>query len=139
MPYAYDNTVEAARLTQGLEARLTPGDDLVHVRLVARVPKQCVLRRIEHAMQCEGQFDDTKIRTEVARVFSDGLHDEIANLTRQLVEFVVVQCPQIRGFVDLLQDHDNRTLPVTSVGCVLAARGHVGGAVRDFVNDHERA
>ena len=66
------------------------GEDFVHVGLMADVPNQPIGRKIEHAMQRERQLDDAEVRREVAAVDGARSNEQIANLTRQDVDFVAL-------------------------------------------------
>ena len=43
----------------------TSGKHLVHVALVRHVENETVVRRVEHAMQCHGEFYHAKIRADM--------------------------------------------------------------------------
>ena len=53
-------------LPQGADAAAAAGDDLVRVGLVADVPDQPVLRRVEDIVKGDGEFDDAEARAEMA-------------------------------------------------------------------------
>ena len=54
-----------ATLPQRTDTVTTARDDLVRIGLVAHVPHQLVLRRVEHIMDRHGQFDHAEARAEV--------------------------------------------------------------------------
>ena len=66
---AQRETVEAAGLADGAQALAAPGQDLVGINLVADVPDEPVLRRVEDVVQCQGEFDYAKIGPKVAAGF----------------------------------------------------------------------
>ena len=82
---------EAARLAQRFELLLAAGDDLVHIGLVARVPQDAVLRRVEHPVEGHRQLDDAEVAAQVAGVLRNRSHDEVADLARQLGELGVAE------------------------------------------------
>ena len=53
-----------------LEAIAPAGEELVHVALVADVEDELVLRRVEDAVQRDGQLDDAEVRARGARRFA---------------------------------------------------------------------
>jgi hypothetical protein len=73
---------KAVSLSQSIETFAPSSDDLVHVRLMARVEDDRILRTIEDSMDSECQFDDTEVRTKVTSTARDLLDQEFADLTR---------------------------------------------------------
>ena len=57
---------QAAALAQGPDAVAPAGQDLVRIGLMADIPDDPVLRRVEDIMQRDGQFDDAEARAEMA-------------------------------------------------------------------------
>ena len=51
---------------QARHAVAAAGEHLVRVGLVADVPDQAVVRRVEHVVQGDGQFDRAQVRRQVA-------------------------------------------------------------------------
>ena len=100
----------AARLAQLGELCAAPGEDLVHVRLVAGVPEDRVGRRLEHAVQRQRQLDRAEIGSEVSGVLGDRFDDHVADLAGQFVELLVRQTAQVGRIVDLLEQHGTPTL-----------------------------
>ena len=80
---------QAAGLAQLGEAGLAPGDDLVHVGLVAGVPDDGVGRRVEHPVQRQRQLDGAEVGPEVAAGLGHGLDDEVADLAGEIVQLGV--------------------------------------------------
>ena len=60
------------------------GKHLVDVALVADVEDELVLRRVENAMQRDGQLDDAEIRSEMAAGLREDLDQLIAHFLREL-------------------------------------------------------
>ena len=52
-----------------------------------RVPDQPIAREIEDAVQCQAQFDDAQIRSEMGRPRAQQIAQHLANLFRQLIQF----------------------------------------------------
>jgi hypothetical protein len=80
-------------LAQLIEPRLASGDDLVDVRLVAGVPKDRVVGRIEHTVQRQRQLDRAEIGPEMSTGFGDGLNHEVTDLAGQFIEVGIAQSP----------------------------------------------
>ena len=59
-------TGKAPRLAEGVEAVLPAGEDLVGVALVADVPDDAVLRRVEHPVEGDRQLHRPQVGGEVA-------------------------------------------------------------------------
>ena len=55
---AFGEPGQPALLAQGRHPVPPPGQYLVRITLVANVPDQFVMRRIEHRMQGDGQFNN---------------------------------------------------------------------------------
>ncbi len=78
---------QAVGPTQRREVLPATGHDLVHVGLVAGVPQQDVVGRVEHAVQRERQLDDAQVRAEVAAArLVDRVDDELADLDGERLE-----------------------------------------------------
>ena len=63
---------QAAALAQGADAVAPAGEDLVRIGLVADVPDQAVLRRVEDVVQRDGQLDHAQAGAEMAAGDRDG-------------------------------------------------------------------
>ncbi len=57
---------QAAFLLDGGDAVAAAGKDLVRVALMAHVPDQAIVRRVEHVVQCHGELHHAKARAEMA-------------------------------------------------------------------------
>jgi hypothetical protein len=93
---------EAATGTQPVEI-LATREQLVHVRLVAGVEDDRVVRRIEDAVQCNGQLDDPEVRTEVTARPGHVLDEERSDLGRKFGELFNRECVQITRTRNRLQ------------------------------------
>jgi hypothetical protein len=99
---------EAVRLAQLLEPALAAGDDLVHVGLVAGVPEDRVERRLEDAVEGERQLDGAEVRAEMAALLGDGSHDEVPDLTAEVLALLVRELPQVRWLADVVEGHRHK-------------------------------
>ena len=57
---------QASHLPQRSHALAPARQDLVRIGLMADVPDQPVMRRVEHVMQCDGEFHGAEVGTQVA-------------------------------------------------------------------------
>ena len=71
-------------LAQRADAVAAAGQDLVRIGLVADVPDQPVVRRVEDVVQRDGQLDDAEPGAQMAAGVRDGVDQLSAQLVRQL-------------------------------------------------------
>ena len=95
---------QSPRLAQAAELRGPSGDELVHVRLVTRVPDDRVPGAVEDAMQRKGQLDDAEVGRQVTAGARGLLDQERAHLARELCQLRLVERLEVRGRVDRLED-----------------------------------
>ena len=86
---------EPAVLADRVEPVAAAGQDLVRVGLVADVPEDLVARRVEQAVQRDGELAGAEVGAEVAADLADRVDDQLADLLRDLRELVVVEA--LRG------------------------------------------
>ncbi len=75
---------QAAALAQGADAVAPAGEDLVRIGLVADVPDQAVVRRVEHVVQGHGQLDHAQPGAEMAAGDRHGVDGLLAQFVGQL-------------------------------------------------------
>jgi hypothetical protein len=78
---------QPAALAQGLDAVAAAGEDLVRIGLVADVPDDDVLGRLEHVVQGHGQLDHAQARAQMAAGHGHGVDGFGPHLVRQLLQF----------------------------------------------------
>ena len=71
---------DAAELAQRAHAVAPAGEDLVRIGLVADVPDQAVVRRVEHVVQRDRQLHRAEVARQVAAGLADRLQHELAQL-----------------------------------------------------------
>jgi hypothetical protein len=71
---------ETASLAKPVEGRQPPGQHLVNVGLVPGVEDQGIARRVEGAVEGDGQLHDPQVGPQVAPGAGDGGHQEFADL-----------------------------------------------------------
>ena len=72
----------------------------MHVRLVARVKNDRVLRGAEHPVQADRQLDDAEVRAEVPTRTRHIVNQEPADFRRQFVQLLAFQTTQLPRCAD---------------------------------------
>ncbi len=90
----------AAELAERAEAIESSRQQLVRVRLVARVPDQLVGRRIEQPMKRDGQLHDAEVAAEVPARLGDGPDDRAADLRAQRAQLLLVEALEVARALD---------------------------------------
>ena len=91
-------------LAQRVEALEPARQQLVRVRLVTRVPHDPVARRLEEAVEREGDLDDAQRGAEVAAGDGDGPDDRLAQLGGELLELWLGQAAEVRRALETVED-----------------------------------
>jgi hypothetical protein len=94
---------QPAGLPQAVEALCAAGEDLVDVGLVAGVPQDHVVRRVEHAVQRERQLDRSEVRPQMPAAARHRVDDERPHVGGQRRQLVRAEVPQVLRLGDLLQ------------------------------------
>jgi len=94
---------QPALLLQRAELRDPAGQQLVHVRLVARVEDDLVLGRVEHPVDRDGELDHAQVRPEVAAGPDGRLDQQVTDLGGQAGELILAESLQVLGAIDALQ------------------------------------
>src|SRR6188768_2293122 len=88
---------DAIELTERPEPLEAAGQQLVRIGLVAGVPDDPVARRLEQAVERDGDLDHAQRRSEMTARPGHGLDDGLADLDRQLGELELVEAPEVGG------------------------------------------
>src|SRR5690625_571251 len=94
----------------GVELVSSPGHEFVHVGLMARVEDHRVARRLEYPVDCQRQFDDTEVRSEVAAVACGRGDEQLTDLRRQRIELISREVAKITRFSYLVENSHVRPL-----------------------------
>jgi hypothetical protein len=86
---------DPAVLPQVRHALAPAGEDLVRVGLVADVPHQAIVGRVEHVMQRDGQLDRAEVRAEMSARLRDRLQQVPAQFDGQLLQLGAIESPQV--------------------------------------------
>ena len=99
-----------AALAQPGEPGLAAGEQLVHVGLVARVEHDAVARRVEDPVQRDRELHHAEVRAEMAAAARYRLDQEVADLSGQLRELLLVQALHVLRATDGLKQGHSRLL-----------------------------
>ncbi len=91
---------EPAAHAQRADAVAPAGQDLVRIGLVADVPDQAVVRRVEHVVQRNRQLDHAEAGAEMAAGDRDRVDGLLAQLVGELAELLDLEGAQIRRRLD---------------------------------------
>ena len=70
------------------------------IGLVAHIPDQTIVGRVEHVMQSDGQFDGAQVGAQVAAGARDTIEHEGAQFIGDLGQLPARQTTQVRGVRD---------------------------------------
>ena len=90
-------------LAQRADAVAAAGQDLVRIGLVADIPDQPVVRRVEDVVQRDRQFDDAKPGAEMAAGERNGVDQLGAQFGGELRQVAFGQLAQVGGNADLVE------------------------------------
>ena len=122
---------QAVLLAQRLEIAAATGQHLVHVGLMSGVEQDRVVRRVEDAVQCQRQFHDAQVGSQVPARRRDLVDQEVADFSSQLFQLRLCQVLQISGTADLFKH--SASLRTVS-GSVLSRLVHIGHTVLVLVD-----
>ena len=86
---------QASALAQGADAVAPAGQDLVRIGLVADIPDELVLRRVEHLVERDGELHHAEAGAKMAAGHRDCIDGLLAELCRDLRQVVVIEGAQI--------------------------------------------
>ena len=99
---ALGEAADAFVLAVGVETLASPRQNLVAVGLVSDVPNDLVFGGVEDVVQGHGQLHNAKAGAEVTSLFRHHIHDELAQLVADLLQFLGLEFgPQVRRKFDL--------------------------------------
>ena len=94
---AFGEAGQAATPAQSPDPVAPSGQYLMRIGLMANVPNQPVVRRIENIMQGNRELDHAQSRAEMAARHRDRVDRLAAQFVRDLGEIAFIQAPQIGG------------------------------------------
>ena len=94
---------QAAALAQGADAVAPAGQDLVRVALMANIPDEFVIGRIEHIMDRRGQLHHAQARPQMATGDAHGSDGFGAQFVGQLAQLFGLQLAQVGRPDDLVE------------------------------------
>ena len=97
---AQKKAIQSAVLSHRWEAIETASEHFVHVTLMTHVHDKPIARRVENAVQRDGQLDDAQIRPEMPAGLGKDFDQFVAHLLRQLRQILFAQRFYISGRMD---------------------------------------
>src|SRR4029077_15531799 len=94
---------EAAAFANRANAVAPPGENFGGIGLMADIPDQPVVRRVEHVVQRYRQLDDTQSRAEVAARLGAGVDEFVTKLFGELIQICPIEPAQIGRDVNLVE------------------------------------
>ena len=94
---------EPAVLPDRAELVAAAGEHLVRIGLVADVPDDLVLWRVEQAVERHRQLAHAEVGSEVTADLSDGVDHVLADLLRELLQLIVVELVEVLRFIDVFE------------------------------------
>src|SRR6185437_11866791 len=88
---------EAVFLAQCVHPAGSTGEHLVRIALVPDVPDQLVARRVEAAVQRDGQFDNSQAGADVAAGDGARFNEECPDIVREHAQLVVRERADVGG------------------------------------------
>jgi len=82
-------------LAQGLHALVAAGEELVRIRLVAHVPHQLVVRRIEDRVQGDGEFHHAEPGADVPAGARAHVDEPVAEILREDAQFIAREATDV--------------------------------------------
>ena len=96
-------TAEAAFSAQRGKLFFAACDDLMRIGLMADIPDQLVVRRVENIMKRQSQLHGAQRRGQMPAVGGDCVNDQLANFLSQSIHFSDAEFAEVNRIVDLLQ------------------------------------
>ena len=94
---------QAAALTQRADAVAAAGQNFVRIGLVADVPDQPIVRRIEHVMQRNRQLDHAETGAEVTAGDRDSVDRLLPQLVGKLAQLAFFELPEVAWRFDQIE------------------------------------
>ncbi len=94
---------EPSAHAQRADAVAPAGEDLVRIGLVADVPDQAVVGRVEHVMERDGELDHAEPGAEMAAGDRDRVDGLLPQFVRQLPQLLAIEAPEVGRHVDLIE------------------------------------
>ena len=91
----------------GWKTGLTARQGFVDVGLVAHIEHQPVLRRIEYPVDGYRQFHHAHIGGEVTAGFRHIFQQKLPQLTAELRQLFLIECPDVRRGMNGIQNHND--------------------------------
>src|SRR3569833_3212488 len=100
---AVGEACETTGLAQRSNSVTTTSQDLMWISLMADVPNQTIVRRVEDPMQGYGEFDDSEARTKMAAGHRHCIYHLFAEFGRDLRQLLFRQLTQIKRRLNTIE------------------------------------
>jgi len=100
---AFRKARNAALLAQLGHAGAASRQDLVRIGLMAHVPHDAVMRRVEHLVQRQREFDGAQVGRQVSARFGYRLQHEAAQFVGELFQFATIQALEVSRRLNAVQ------------------------------------
>ena len=104
---------QSAKLPECVKLLTATGQQLVRIGLIAGIPDDLIVRRIEEIVQCDRQFDNPQIGGEMPSHAGDGQDDLLTDFLAQFRELLRSHPFQIRGAVNSLEQRHTGLSPLS--------------------------
>ena len=94
---------QAAALAQRADAVAAAGENLVRIGLVADVPDQAIVRRVEHVVQRDRELDHAEPGAEVPAGYGDSVDRFLPQFIGHLAQLAGVELPEIAWRFDAVE------------------------------------
>src|SRR5262245_18903780 len=94
---------EPPALAQRANALAPPGEDLVRIGLMADVPHDAVVGRVEQVVQRDRQLHDAETGAEMPAGDRHGVDRLLTQLVSELTELRLVEAAEVCGRYDLIE------------------------------------
>ena len=100
---AFGEAGQPAALAQRADAVAPAGQNLVRIGLMADVPDQPVVRRVEDVMQRNRKLDDAQARAEMPARDRDGIDRLLTQFVGDLAQLARFEAAQVTRHLDLVE------------------------------------
>mgnify|MGYP003341586177 CR=1 FL=1 len=88
-------SADSVQLAQGMHPLAPSGQDFVRIGLMAHIPHDAVVRRVEHIVQRHGEFNRTEVGAEVPTGLGNAVQQIRAQFIGQRLQLLTRQAAQI--------------------------------------------
>jgi len=98
-----DGALSAGMAYEAMNNAAAAGDDLVRIGLMADIPDQFVVRRVEHIMDRDRQLDDAQAGAQMATGHRDGRNHFLPELVGKLRQLILAKRSDVSRILNPIQ------------------------------------